>query len=116
MCEENKINPADLNGDGKVTFKEQIQYAAQQAMAKAEELTEQVKESEAFAKTKEFAAQASDKTKELAAKAGAKADEITTKIKESEAYGKVSEKAADLKEDAKEAFDKAKDKIEDIFD
>lgn len=116
MCEESKINPADLNADGKVTFKEQVQYAAREAKAKAEELMNQVKESEAFAKTKEFAAQASDKTKELAAKAGEKADEISTKIKESETYAKVSEKAADLKEDAKEAFEKAKDKIEDIFD
>lgn len=42
MCDEKKINPADLNGDGKVTFMEQVQYTAGQA--KAEELAGKVKE------------------------------------------------------------------------
>lgn len=44
MCDEKKINPADLNGDGKVTFMEQVQYTAGQTKAKAEELAGKVKE------------------------------------------------------------------------
>lgn len=44
MCDEKKINPADLNGDGKVAFMEQVQYTAGQAKAKAEELAGKVKE------------------------------------------------------------------------
>lgn len=77
MCEDKKINPADLNGDGKVTFMEQVQYTAGQAKAKAEELAAKAKESEAYAKVKD-----------LAAKAGEKAEEIAGKVKEdfNEAY------------------------------
>ncbi|MCQ2115987.1 MAG: hypothetical protein MJZ07_07270 [Bacteroidales bacterium] len=43
MNEENKINPADLDGDGKVSIKEKIQFAANQAIEKAGELIAKAK-------------------------------------------------------------------------
>lgn len=96
MCDEKKINPADLNGDGKVTFMEQVQYTAGQAKAKAEELAAKAKESEAFAKVKD-----------LAAKAGDKAEELAGKVKEeiNEAYATTKGQVDDLlaKNEAKPA-------------
>lgn len=87
MCEENKTNPADLNGDGKVTIKEQIQYSAMQAKAKAEELAAKAKESEAYAKAKD-----------IAAKAGEKAGVVAGKVKEdiNEAYNVTKAQVDDL--------------------
>lgn len=96
MSEENK-NPMDLDGDGKVTIKERIQYTAMQAKAKAEEIAEQVKESEAYAKAKD-----------VAAKASGKASEMIDKAKESEAYAKAKDVAAKAGEKASEMIAKVK--------
>ena len=38
MSEENVKNPMDLNGDGKVTFGEKVQYKAGQAADKAKDV------------------------------------------------------------------------------
>ena len=42
--EEEKINPMDLNGDGKVTFGEKVQYYAGKAGEKVEEGVKKVYE------------------------------------------------------------------------
>ena len=42
--EEEKVNPMDLNGDGKVTFGEKVQYYAGKAGEKVEESVKKVYE------------------------------------------------------------------------
>ena len=69
MAEETK-NPMDLNGDGKVTVGEKVQYYA----GKAKEVGAKAKE-----KAKEVYAEAKEDAKELKEKAKAKVDEIKAK-------------------------------------
>ena len=89
--EENKnqeaLDPRDLNGDGKVTLKEKVQYAAGQAVDKAKDVYADAKE-----KTAEVAGKVADKSKEL--------------------YAEAKDKAADLKDKAADAVDTAKQKLQ----
>lgn len=102
MSEENVKNPMDLNGDGKVTFGEKVQYKAGQAADKAKDVyakaSEKVKD--AYADAKEDFAEAKDKAKEVYAKASEK----------------VKDAYADAKEDFVEAKDLAKSKIQELKD
>ena len=59
MCEETPKDPRDLNGDGKVTLSEKIQYKADQAKDKIEAALKDAKED-----AKELYAKASVKAKE----------------------------------------------------
>ena len=77
MAEELEKDPRDLNGDGKVSLSEKIQYGLKQAGAKAEEIMGEAKE-----KGKELYAKASDKAKETVDAAKAKVQEIKDKKKE----------------------------------
>lgn len=65
MSEENVKNPMDLNGDGKVTFGEKVQYKAGQAADKAKDVyakaSEKVKD--AYADAKEDFVEAKDLAK-----------------------------------------------------
>ena len=96
--EENKpqetIDPRDLNGDGKVTLSEKIQYAAGQAAEKAKVVYFEGKE----------------KTVEVAGKVAVKSKEVADKSKE--LYAEAKEKAGDLKEKAADKIDTAKQKIQ----
>lgn len=102
MSEENVKNPMDLNGDGKVTFGEKVQYKAGQAAEKAKDVyakaSEKVKD--AYADAKEDFAEAKDKAKDVYAKASEK----------------VKDAYADAKEDFVEAKDLAKSKIQELKD
>ena len=76
--EENKnqeaLDPRDLNGDGKVTLSEKVQYAAGQAAEKAKGVY-----ADAKVKAAEVAGKVADKSKELYAEAKEKtADAIDT--------------------------------------
>ena len=68
--EEEKKNPMDLNGDGKVTFGEKVQYYAGKAGEKVEEGVKKVYEG-----VKEDAKDALEDAKVLAAKAKEKGKE-----------------------------------------
>ena len=89
--EENKnqeaLDPRDLDGDGKVTLKEKVQYAAGQAADKAKEIYAEAKD-----KTVEVAGKVADKSKEL--------------------YAEAKDKAADVKDKAADALDTAKQKVQ----
>ena len=89
--EENKpqetIDPRDLNGDGKVSFGEKVQYAAGKAADKAKEVYAEAKE-----KTVEVAGKVAEKSKEF--------------------YAEAKEKAGDLKEKAADKIDTAKQKLQ----
>ena len=106
IMEENKtqetLDPRDLNGDGKVTLKEKVQYAAGQAAEKAKEVAGKVAD-----KSKEVYAEAKEKTVEVAGKVADKSKEI---------YAEAKEKAVDLKEKAADKIDTAKQKIQDKKD
>ncbi len=43
MEEEKKLDPRDLDGDGKVTLEEKFKYAVSQAKEKLEEVVEEAK-------------------------------------------------------------------------
>ena len=77
MAEEQKLDPRDLNGDGKVTFDEKVKYVAAKAGEKISVVAENVKE----------------KSKDLYEKAAPKAKE---------AFADLKEKGADLAEKAKD--------------
>ena len=81
------IDPRDLNGDGKVTLKEKVQYTAGQAVDKAKDMYADAKE-----KTVEVAGKVADKSKEL--------------------YAEAKDKADDLKDKAADALDTAKQKLQ----
>lgn len=88
MCDcENKKDPRDLNGDGKVTLDEKIKYAAGKAGEKLSEVAGEMKEN----------------AKELYEKAAPKAKEVLSEMKEN---------AEDLAEKAKVKMDEVKDKID----
>ena len=70
MAEETK-DPRDLNGDGKVTLGEKVQYYAGKAGEKVEKATDQ-----AFSEVKE---DAKEESAEAADKAKAKIDEFKAK-------------------------------------
>lgn len=93
--EENKnqeaLDPRDLNGDGKVTLMEKIQYATGQAAEKAKDVYSEAKE-----KTVEVAGKVADKSKEL--------------------YAEAKDKASDLKDKAADKIDTAKQKIQEKKD
>lgn len=92
------IDPRDLDGDGKVTFKEKVQYTADKAVDKAEELVNQVADS-----AKEVYAGAKEKTVEIAGKVADKSKEI---------YAEAKDKAEDLMDKAEDLKDKAEDAID----
>ena len=109
MSEENVKNPMDLNGDGKVTLAERVQYAAGKAGEKIDQAMDQIKADAKVtaADAKVFAAKAGEKAKEFAAKAGDKAKEFAAK-----AGDKAKVVYAEAKEDVAEAAEKAKAKID----
>lgn len=88
MSEESK-DPRDLNGDGKVTLGEKIQYAAGKAGEKVKEVAGEMKEN----------------AKDLYAKAAPKAKEVLAEMKEN---------AEDLVDKAKGKIDSLKDKKNDV--
>lgn len=77
MAEEIKKDPRDLDGDGKVTLSEKIQYGLKQAGEKAGKIVDEAKE-----KGKDLYAKASVKTKETVDAAKAKVQELKDKKKE----------------------------------
>ena len=89
MEETKKTNPADLNGDGKVTFAEQVQYTAGKVM---------------------------DKAKEVAADAKVQLDELGDKVEGKYAELKEKAESGELNEKAQAAFANAKEKGSDLFD
>lgn len=89
MEETKKTNPADLNGDGKVTFSEQVQYTAGKVM---------------------------DKAKEVAADAKVQLDELGDKVEGKYAELKEKAESGELKEKAQAALASAKEKGSDLFD
>lgn len=91
MSEEVKKDPRDLNGDGKVTLGEKVQYAAEKAGEKIEAAIADAKEDakEALGEAKELYSKASDKAKDMYAEA---------------------------KESAKDLYDKAADKVHELKD
>jgi hypothetical protein len=91
MSEEVKKDPRDLNGDGKVSLGEKVQFAAEKAGEKIEA---------AIADAKEDAKVALGEAKELYAKASDKAKDMY----------------AEAKESAKDLYDKAADKVQDLKD
>ena len=82
-------DPRDLNGDGKVTLSEKIQYAAGKAGEKVKEVAGEMKEG----------------AKNLYDKAAPKAKEVFAEMKEN---------AEDLMDKAKDKIDSLKDKKQDV--
>lgn len=111
--EENKnqeaLDPRDLDGDGKVTLKEKVQYAAGQAADKAKEIYAEAKE-----KTVEVVGKAAEKGKEFYAEAKEKTVEVAGKVadKSKELYAEAKDKAVELQDKAADAVDTAKQKIQ----
>ncbi len=75
MSEETK-DPRDLNGDGKVSFGERVQYAADKANEKISEVADEMKEN-----AKEMYEKASPKVKEAYEEAKENAGEWMDKAK-----------------------------------
>ena len=113
MSEENVKNPMDLNGDGKVTFGEKVQYTAGKAAEKVEEAVNKV-----YDGVKEDAKDALEDAKKLYGKASEKAKDLGDKAKDvySEAADKAKDAYKDAKEDLAEAAGKAKAKIQEMTD
>ena len=103
------IDPRDLNGDGKVTLKEKVQYTAGQAVDKAKDIYADAKE-----KTVEVAGKVADKAKDVYADAKEKTVEVAGKVadKSKELYAEAMGKADDLKDKAADALDTAKQKLQ----
>ena len=83
MSDENVKNPMDLNGDGKVTFAEKVQYAADKAGEKIDQAMGQIKEDakDVAGKVKEAYGKAADKTKEVCAEATEAVKEAVDEVK-----------------------------------
>ena len=96
--EEEKKNPQDLNGDGKVTWAEKLQYAAGKANEKISEAAVNLKKD----------------AKDLYEKASPKVKEVCAEVKENatEFAGKAKVKLDEMSEDVSEAADRAKAKFQ----
>jgi len=110
MNENVEKNPMDLNGDGKVTFSEKVQYTVGKAQEKTEEVLNEIKDDavEALGEAKVLAGKAKEKAAEAKVKVGEKAAEA--KEKAAEAKVKVGEKVAEAKEKAEGKIQELKEK------
>ena len=101
---------ADLNGDGKVTLKESLEYAAKIAKEEILDAAQTAKEVEAETRVKAdaFAEKAVAEGKEAYAEAKVKAAEVSEDLKE--AYGKAKVAAGEVADKAKAKIDEIKAK------
>ena len=103
----------DLNGDGKVTLKEKVQYTAGQVTDKAKDVYAEAKD-----KTVEVAGKVADKAKDVYAEAKEKTVEVAGKVTEKakDIYAEVKENAEDLQNKAEDAIDTLKQKFQEKKD
>ncbi len=108
MSEENVKNPMDLNGDGKVTLGEKVQYNVGKAQEKVEKAINDI-----AADAKDVAGKVVEKGKEYYDVAADKAKDVADKAKD--VYAEAKEKGKEYVEKGKEYYDVAADKAKDVY-
>lgn len=108
---EEKRNPMDLNGDGKVTFSETLQYAAMKAKEKVEDVCQNPERYNELARKR--AEEISDWGNSLVEDVKSKAKDYS---ENQEAYNeKARQKAEELSKRAADGFNSLKEEVKGIF-